>query len=58
MGGGIVILGNAKSNKCPTDGSDCALQVEGVEEGAVFGGTDDADSSGTLRYVVVKHAGL
>jgi len=28
--GGVVILGNAPSNKCPTDGSDCALQVEGV----------------------------
>jgi len=55
--GGIVLLGNAQSNKCPTDGSDCALQVEGVEEGAVFGGTDHTDSSGTLRYVVVKHAG-
>ncbi|PKH85150.1 hypothetical protein [Colwellia sp. Bg11-28] len=55
--GGIVLLGNAQSNKCPTDGSDCALQVEGVETGAVFGGTDDTDSSGTLRYVVVKHAG-
>ena len=55
--GGIVILGNAQSNKCPTDGSDCALQVEGVEEGAVFGGTDDEDNSGSLRYVVVKHAG-
>ncbi len=55
--GGIVLLGNAKSNKCPSDGSDCALQVEGVEDGAVFGGTDDADSSGVLRYVVVKHAG-
>ncbi|MCW8832946.1 MAG: hypothetical protein OQK09_09605 [Colwellia sp.] len=55
--GGIVILGNAQSNKCPSDGSDCALQVEGVEEGAVFGGTNDEDNSGTLRYVVVKHAG-
>ena len=55
--GGIVLLGNAPSNKCPTDGSDCALQVEGVEEGAVFGGTDWDDNSGTLRYVVVKHAG-
>ena len=55
--GGIVILGNAQSNKCPTDGSDCALQVEGAEEGAVFGGTNDEDNSGTLRYVVVKHAG-
>jgi len=55
--GGIVILGNAQSNKCPTDDSDCALQVEGAEEGAVFGGTNDEDNSGTLRYVVVKHAG-
>ena len=55
--GGIVLLGNATSNKCPTDGSDCALQIEGAQDGAVFGGTDDADSSGTLRYVVVKHAG-
>lgn len=55
--GGIVLLGNAQSNKCPSDGSECALQVEGVEDGAVFGGTNDEDSSGTLRYVVVKHAG-
>lgn len=55
--GGIVILGNASSNKCPTDGSDCALQIEGAQDGAVFGGTNDEDSSGTLRYVVVKHAG-
>ncbi|SET45524.1 hypothetical protein [Thalassotalea agarivorans] len=54
--GGMVLLGNAPSNKCPSEG-DCALQVEGVQEGAVFGGTDEADSSGTLRYVVVKHAG-
>lgn len=55
--GGMVILGNAKSNKCPTDGTACALQVEGAFEGAVFGGTDDEDNSGTLNYVVVKYAG-
>jgi len=55
--GGIVLLGNAQSNDCPTDGSDCAIQVEGTQEGAVYGGTNDEDSSGTLRYVVVKHGG-
>ena len=55
--GGLVILGNAPSNKCPTDGSDCALQVEGVAEGAVFGGTDWEDDSGILNYLVVKYAG-
>lgn len=54
--GGMVLLGNAPSNKCPAEG-DCALQVEGVEEGAVFGGNDETDNSGTLRYVVVKQAG-
>lgn len=56
--GGMVILGNAPSTKCPQDGSDCALQVEGVQEGAVFGGTDAADSSGNLNYLVVKYAGF
>ncbi|MCZ4253019.1 hypothetical protein [Pseudoalteromonas shioyasakiensis] len=54
--GGMVLLGNGISNKCPSEG-DCALQVEGVESGAVFGGTDNTDSSGTLKYVVVKNAG-
>ena len=56
--GGLVILGNAPSNKCPTDGSDCALQVEGVAEGAVFGGSDWEDNSGVLKYIVVKYAGF
>ncbi|WP_100643819.1 hypothetical protein [Alteromonas facilis] len=55
--GGLVILGNAPSNKCPTTG-ECSLQVEGVQEGAVFGGTDDADNSGILNYFVVKYAGF
>jgi len=56
--GGLVILGNGNSTKCPQDGTDCALQVEGAIEGSVFGGSDDTDNSGTLRYVVVKYAGF
>ncbi len=56
--GGVIILGNAPSTKCPQDGTDCSLQVEGVESGAVFGGTDSTDDSGTLNYVVVKYAGF
>ncbi len=56
--GGLVILGNGQSTKCPTDGSDCSLQVEGAAEGAVFGGTNDADDSGNLNYLVVKYAGF
>jgi hypothetical protein len=56
--GGVIILGNAPSTKCPQDGTDCSLQVEGVESGAVFGGSDSTDDSGTLNYVVVKYAGF
>ncbi|MFT5923149.1 MAG: hypothetical protein ACI9LE_000123 [Paraglaciecola sp.] len=56
--GGVIILGNAPSTKCPQDGTDCALQVEGVQSGAVFGGSDSTDDSGTLKYVVVKYAGF
>lgn len=56
--GGLVLLGNGNSTKCPQDGSQCSLQVEGVQEGAVFGGTDDTDNSGTLRYVRVMHGGF
>ncbi len=56
--GGLVLLGNGNSTKCPQDNTACALQVEGVQEGAVFGGTDDADNSGTLRYVRVMHGGF
>jgi hypothetical protein len=56
--GGVIILGNAPSTKCPQDGTDCSLQVEGVQSGAVFGGNDSTDDSGTLNYVVVKYAGF
>jgi len=55
--GGMVLLGNAPTNKC-ADLDACSIQVEGVEAGGVFGGNNWEDDSGTLRYVVVKHAGF
>ncbi len=55
--GGLILLGNAPSNQCPAEG-DCALQIEGAQEGAVFGGTDTTDSSGTIRYVRIMHSGF
>ncbi len=57
--GGVVINGNAPINDCPegaTGGTvDCTK--EGEANSGLFGGADAADSSGTLRYVVVKFAG-
>lgn len=62
--GGMVILGNAPTNLCNTgddaDTSDeelanCGVAAEG--DAGLYGGADEDDNSGTLRYVIVKHAG-
>ena len=54
--GGVVINGFGISNKCDqNDLANCVLQGEG---GAGFyGGDDNADNSGVMRYVLVKYAG-
>jgi len=49
--GGIVILGKAKTNRSSTP----------VIEGGLdrpFGGTDDNDNSGSLKYVRIEYAGV
>jgi hypothetical protein len=57
--GGIVINGNGVTNNC-TDAqrasNGCHVQSEGRP--SYYGGNDNADNSGTLRYVVVKHPGF
>jgi len=61
--GGIQINGNGITNKC-TDTQrqvsannvhSCHILSEGLP--GTYGGANNAESSGTLRYVVVKHAG-
>ena len=56
--GGVVINGNGITNNCSdqqrTDG-DCHVTSEGQPSN--YGGNDNTESSGTLRYVVVKHTG-
>jgi hypothetical protein len=52
--GGVIILGNATTN-LPTAG-----QVEGIpseNELSTYGGSNDADNSGTLAYVSIRHGG-
>ena len=56
--GGVVINGNGITNNCSdqqrTDG-DCHVESEG--QPSYYGGNDNTESSGVLRYVVVKHTG-
>ena len=52
--GGLIILGNATTN------FGGPAQVEGIpsdNDQATYGGDDDADNSGVLRYVSVRHGG-
>ena len=57
--GGIVINGNGITNNC-TDAqraaNDCHVDAEG--QPSDYGGNDNTDNSGVLRYVVVKHSGF
>ncbi len=70
--GGIVINGFAVSNKCSYVGTrgqagfsldpinaECHIEAEGSagDDESQYGGDNDDDDSGILRYVVVKHTG-
>jgi len=57
--GGLVINGLAPINDCPegATGGTAECTKEGEANSGTFGGDDPTDSSGSLRYVVVKFAG-
>ena len=53
--GGLILLGKAKNNKGNS------VPIEGISDATdkgKHGGTDDADNSGTLKYVRVEYAGI
>ncbi|MCA8901105.1 MAG: hypothetical protein KDA53_07615 [Hyphomonas sp.] len=62
--GGLVILGRAPINRCAASGVtpgtvDCENAIEGVTNpDAIYGGGIADDSSGSLKYVQVKHSGF
>jgi hypothetical protein len=70
--GGMVINGFGVSNKCTYVGTrgqagfmldpanpECHIEAEGSlgDDESQYGGDNDADDSGILRYVVIKHTG-
>lgn len=53
--GGLIILGKARLNSSPGE-----TQIEGIpttETRGLYGGTDDNDNSGVLKYVSIRHGG-
>ncbi|GAB4290003.1 MAG: hypothetical protein Kow0098_08270 [Ignavibacteriaceae bacterium] len=53
--GGLILLGSATTNQPTTDN-----QIEGIPptENALYGGNDDSDFSGILKYVSIRHGGF
>ncbi|HCQ29302.1 MAG TPA: hypothetical protein DIU39_03385 [Flavobacteriales bacterium] len=53
--GGLIVLGNAQLNSSPGES-----QIEGIptsETRGLYGGNDDADNSGIIQYVSIRHGG-
>ncbi|HEY7773019.1 MAG TPA: serine/threonine protein kinase [Marinagarivorans sp.] len=66
--GGMIINGFGITNKCSYEGtaaagdlvtSDCHVDAEGKDGAGItqYGGSNNADNSGVLKYFVLKHSG-
>ena len=52
--GGVVILGKAKNNK----GTDVSIEGISASDKGLYGGDNDADNSGVLKYIRIEFAGI
>lgn len=61
--GGVVLMGRAKITDCDATGGGtvtggtCQRNTEGSADPALFGGQDDTDSSGSMKYVQIRYSG-
>ena len=55
--GGLIILGKAKASLA---GDVTETQIEGIppsDTNGLYGGTDNADNSGVIKYISIRHGG-
>jgi len=55
--GGLLVLGNAKIS---VDGNSTEAQIEGIpasDTNGLYGGIDNADNSGVINFVSIRHGG-
>ena len=58
--GGVIILGEGKISASNTTGDVSSVQIEGIptsDQNGLYGGTNDLDNSGVIRYVSIRHGG-
>lgn len=58
--GGVIVLGKAKISASNSAGELSEVQIEGIptsDQNGLYGGTDDNDNSGVLKYISIRHGG-
>ncbi len=58
--GGVLILGNARISASNDNGDVSEVQIEGIptsDPNGLYGGNDDADNSGVIKYISIRHGG-
>jgi hypothetical protein len=56
--GGVILLGNAPINIHDDDGGIVRGKIEGITAGGEYGGSDENDSSGVMKYVRIEYGGV
>lgn len=58
--GGVIVLGNARISASNDAGDLTEVQIEGIptsDPNGLYGGSDDEDNSGVLKYISIRHGG-
>ena len=58
--GGLIILGKAKISASASGAQKTEVQIEGIptsDPNGLYGGSDDTDNSGVLKFISVRHGG-
>lgn len=58
--GGVLVLGNARISASNDAGDLTEVQIEGIptsDPNGLYGGNDDEDNSGVLKYISIRHGG-
>ncbi len=58
--GGVLVLGKAKISASNDAGDVTEVQIEGIptsDPNGLYGGSDDADNSGVIKYISIRHGG-
>ena len=58
--GGVIVLGNARISASNDNGDISEVQIEGIptsDPNGLYGGDNDADNSGVLKYISIRHGG-